>query len=389
MRFVVLCVVVLCFWSCSSGPTTGEPTNTDSHWLEYCVSDETCGDLSCHLGVCTKLCVATSNCKGLVEASCASLVDEISDEQAQLCTLSCDSDQTCQLLNGDMRCQNNVCVLDDWRFATSNMSTNNTSNNALPDDSVTQWKHERLDGGFIVSTSSGLCDVSVDGQDVLCFGSVNQSVVRVPDGVDRTRVLGVEQCGWGLSTDGELVQWGLCSLNPPESDARVLQWSVMDDVLCILTEQGQILCQNTQVQIPLNEQVLFKSIGFNDTTTCGLSTMNNVYCMSNDLEIYQVEGLFKQLSTGFGSRICGVRQNDRIYCWENASDITEQMPTPSSITQLITGKYFWCAHHREGIVCGGKLMTQSDIMDFSALYHTSTFVCGQTQSNELRCWGSK
>lgn len=385
----VLCFLMLFCWSCSGEPTTGEPTNTDSHWLEFCVEDDTCGALSCHLGVCSKLCTVTSNCKGLSQSSCAAFEVVESQKQAQLCTLSCRNDAQCQQLNPEMRCREQVCVLETWSSVSPDTTNNNNitpSNQNQPQEpNMTQWKHTLVSNGAILATPTGLCDVDPNGQDTRCFGSVNRVLLNWPDNLDQTKIIGFEQCGWGLTTDNTLTQWGICSIGVPDGD--VLQWGIMGGAWCVLDGNGQVVCQNKENQINLNDQLTFKSIGYNANTTCALSLTDQVHCVSNTLSPYQLEGTFEQLSVGYGSRLCGMKQN-RLFCWENASAIVEQTILPFSPTQLITGNNYWCALHPDGLICSGKLAVQSDAMNFSKLYFTSTFVCGQTLDNTLQCWGT-
>lgn len=380
----VMCLFIAVLCSCSSGPTTGEPTNTDSHWLEPCVADNTCGALSCHLGVCTKLCEVVSNCNGLAQAECASFEEVSSNNAVQLCTLSCVDDAQCQQLNPDMRCQEQTCVLDSWSPASIDAS--NTENQPQ-DVNVTQWKHTLASNGAILATPTGLCDVDPNDQDTRCFGSVNKVLLNWPDNLEQTKIIGFEQCGWGLTTDNSLTQWGICPVGAPDGMGNILQWSIMGHAWCVLDEHGQVVCQNKDNQINLNDQLAFKSLGHSANTTCALSLTDQVHCVSNTLSPYQLEGTFDQLSVGYGTRLCGMRQN-RLFCWENASTIVEQTTLPFIPTELITGDNYWCALHPDGVICGGKLTVQSDTMNFSKLYFTSSFVCGQTPDNTLQCWGT-
>jgi hypothetical protein len=103
------------------GQARSRHTDSETHWLLRCDSDLDCGERSCECGVCSKSCVASTECASLgisnVEcvpsASCESGADASSSSTGAVCLLPCDVDADCSELGAGATCRSQRCEVSE------------------------------------------------------------------------------------------------------------------------------------------------------------------------------------------------------------------------------------------------------------------------------------
>lgn len=73
-----------------SRPGTGI-VDSETHWLDTCENDSSCGDLQCLCGVCTLPCAEVRACDGLTSAVCATAACGAQG----ICTRACETSADC------------------------------------------------------------------------------------------------------------------------------------------------------------------------------------------------------------------------------------------------------------------------------------------------------
>lgn len=98
--------------ACGARVDAGDhPASSQTHWLQACDSDATCGDLECVCGVCTKPCERNAACSDLGAESVCSRISEScgGGSAADVCTKKCSEeseDEQCGALD---ECIEGVC----------------------------------------------------------------------------------------------------------------------------------------------------------------------------------------------------------------------------------------------------------------------------------------
>jgi hypothetical protein len=97
-------VVVSCGKAVSEGGT-----DSSTHWLERCDSDEDCGKLRCLCGVCSQPCGDVSVCPNAEISACGLLDSSGCDFTEPVCVASCGSDADCESVRVGLVCSNQRC----------------------------------------------------------------------------------------------------------------------------------------------------------------------------------------------------------------------------------------------------------------------------------------
>lgn len=113
MRPLTVAVIVACgAWLCAScGGTSRTGTDSQTHWLGQCESDQDCGGLSCVCGICTRLCDNSPACDDFAEtASCLAVESCDPHEAASACGVLCESNAECSAVGPNLECRGGQCA---------------------------------------------------------------------------------------------------------------------------------------------------------------------------------------------------------------------------------------------------------------------------------------
>lgn len=85
VRVFVSAALLSCLALASCGQTDAGGSDSNTHWLKTCESDDDCGSLDCLCGVCSRSCEETSDCRGLGSSAVCEASADCSDDAPSLC----------------------------------------------------------------------------------------------------------------------------------------------------------------------------------------------------------------------------------------------------------------------------------------------------------------
>jgi hypothetical protein len=98
----------------SCGGVSEDRGGTDgaTHWLAACADDADCGELSCHCGLCTRLCDDAAACSAFGDAAACAVIagDGCTAEAPRACTAPCTGDDECRELRSGTECAAGQCA---------------------------------------------------------------------------------------------------------------------------------------------------------------------------------------------------------------------------------------------------------------------------------------
>lgn len=91
------------------GKAARDGTDSSTHWLARCQTDQDCGDLQCLCGECTRTCSEASGCPDPALARCEPVAAARCELAAPICRVACSADRECAAVRAGLACVSGYC----------------------------------------------------------------------------------------------------------------------------------------------------------------------------------------------------------------------------------------------------------------------------------------